>query len=169
MVWQTILLIVLGSLYALSVVVQAVWYTVTQVHRGKVRAFIWTTILLVLMTPIAGFMWVKWYQAAVSHPEPDTHTININKDQIDNLDLIMRSVGFVHYDWRLSVDNIPYSGYVLRDPDRMFRRAVWVIAIVDDKDTANTTLRLGVYRSNYFTKTVVRQLKMILQEVTTHE
>lgn len=152
MTTTTIILIIIGVIYALGTLFQAISTGLKENFNffEIIVSYLFTLVIGVVIMPMT---WLISLDETIENPMPRTFTYTLNDDTRPYYKAKIKALGFLEKPYRISVDNIPYSGFVYKGVGR----DDWIIIAID-KTNQETYLRVSVYKNNKTTKIITKQL-----------
>ena len=152
MTTTTIILIIIGVFYALGTLFQAISIGLKEDFKffGIIAVYLFALVIGVVIMPIT---WAMSLEDATKNPIPRTFTYTLNDDTKYYYKAKIKALGFLEKPYRVSVDNIPYSGFIYSSVES----DNWIIIAID-KINQKTLLRVSVYKNNKTTKIITKQL-----------
>ena len=152
MTTTTIILITIGVVYAVGTLFQAI-LTGLKDDFNFIEIIVTYLFMLVIGVVIMPITWLISLDETTKNPIPRTFTYTLNDDTKPYYKDKIKALGFLEKPYRVSVDNIPYSGFVYNSVES----DSWIIIAIDKTDQ-QTQLRVSVYKNNKTTKIITKQL-----------
>lgn len=159
MIWQDVVLITIALLYLTGIIYQMYIVIKRRYRLFSLKNILENLVLFFLISITGIFMifnnWILWWIYKQENPIPKTKTYTLNSD-IEKYKNILLSLGFEYDNYRVSKDNIPYAGFVYKNPQRA--REVWIILAIDKQQDNRQVIRLSSYK---YTKEVNDVIKLV--------
>ena len=134
-----IILIIIGVFYALGTLFQAISIGLKE-DFNFFEIIVFYLIMLIVGVYIMTLTWLKNMVGVAENPKPKCRTYTLNENTSPYYRAKIKALGFEDAPYRISVDNISYSGFVYREG-----REPWIIIAID-KIKKDTNLRVSIYR-----------------------
>lgn len=161
MIWQDVVLITIGLLYFIGIIYQIYVENKRKRFRFSLKNLLVDVVMFFIISVMGVFVmfskWLLWWLDTQENPIAKTKTYTL-ENVLEYYKGALETLGF-EYGNRVSKDNIPYMGFVYREPPRAFGwRETWVILALDKQQDGKQIVRLSSYKD---TKEVNRVVALV--------